>query len=489
MAKECTLEICDEVNIKFHGLDVGTRRALSNSVKFFIPHAKHTPAYKLGRWDGYERFCTIGAASYFNILDVLLPIVQKDGYYINIDDKRLSYDFTFDEVDKNTFSHVKWPKGHQCEGQDIVLRDHQIEIINTYLTNTQSIQEIPTGSGKTLITAALSFMVQKYGRSILIVPSKDLVTQTEADYINMGLDVGVFYGERKDANHQHVICTWQSIESLDKKSKNYDPEFNLDDLMRDVVCVMVDEAHNSKAAVLSKHLTGTFKNVPIRWGLTGTIPLEPHASTHLICGIGRLVNSLTAKDLQEKGVLSNLHIKIVQVNDYKNVFDSYQSELKYLVTDKKRVAFLASIINDITASGNTLILVDRVATGHMLSELIPNSVFLDGTVKSTDRKSEYNKMKTLDDHNIIATYGICSTGIDVPRIFNLVLIEAGKSFIKVVQSIGRGLRVAKDKDFVNVYDVTSTAKYAKRHLATRKKYYEKCSYPSTTFKVDMPTDL
>lgn len=487
MAKDCILEISDEVNVKFHGLDVQARRALTNVLKFFIPHAKHTPAYKLGRWDGYERFCTIGGGTFFNVLDVMLPVVEQHGYYITIDDKRSHYSFDFEHVTKESFTHVTWPKGHQCEGEPIVLRDHQISIINTYLDNPQGIQEIPTASGKTLITAALSSIVEKYGRSILIVPSKDLVTQTEIDYKNMGLDVGVFYGERKEPNHKHVICTWQSIESLDKKSKNFDPDFKIGDLLDGVVCVMVDEAHNSKAAVLSKHLTTTFKNVPIRWGLTGTIPLDGHESTHLICGIGRLLNSITAKELQEKGVLSNLHIHIVQVNDYINVFDSYQSELKYLVTDKTRVAFIASIIRGITETGNTLILVDRVATGEMLEQSIPNSIFLDGSVKSADRKTEYSKYKTSDDNTIIATYGICSTGIDVPRVMNVVLFEAGKSFIKVIQSIGRGLRVAKDKDFVNIYDITSTAKYSRRHLTARKKYYTKCSYPSSTVKVDMPT--
>lgn len=487
MAKDCILEITDEVNVKFHGLEVQARRALTNALKFFIPHAKHTPAYKLGRWDGYERFCTIGGGTYFNVLDIMLPVVEQHGYYVTIDDKRAAYNFQFDHVTKDSFKHVTWPKGHQFEGESIELRDHQISIINTYLDNHQGIQEIPTGSGKTLITAVLSSMIEKHGRSILIVPSKDLVTQTEADYRNMGLDVGVFYGERKETNHTHMICTWQSIESLDKKSKNFDPEFSITDLLKDVVCVMVDEAHNSKAAVLSKHLCTTFKNVPIRWGLTGTIPLEGHESTHLICGIGRLLSSITAKDLQEKGVLSNLHINIIQVNDYINVFDSYQSELKYLVTDKARVAFIAGMIKDITDTGNTLILVDRVATGELLEKLIPNAIFLDGSVKSADRKTEYSKYKTEDDNHIIATYGICSTGIDVPRVFNLVLFEAGKSFIKVIQSIGRGLRVAKDKDFVNVFDITSTAKYAKRHLTARKKYYTKCSYPSSMVKVDMPT--
>ena len=87
MAK-CVLEIRDEVNVKFVGLDVKTRRAISDEVKYFLPYAYHMPAYKLGRWDGCVRYCDIGGRTYMNILDKLLPIVQKAGYEIEIDDRR-----------------------------------------------------------------------------------------------------------------------------------------------------------------------------------------------------------------------------------------------------------------------------------------------------------------------------------------------------------------------------------------------------------------
>ena len=94
MAK-CVLEIRDEVNVKFVGLDVKTRRAISDEAKYFLPYAYHMPAYKLGRWDGCVRYCDIGGRTYMNILDKLLPIVQKAGYEIEIDDKRQSYNFSF----------------------------------------------------------------------------------------------------------------------------------------------------------------------------------------------------------------------------------------------------------------------------------------------------------------------------------------------------------------------------------------------------------
>lgn len=489
MSKECEIEIIDEINIRINGLDVVTRRLLSNTLKHFVPHAKHTPSYKLGRWDGYERFCTIGGSTYFNLLDQIIPILQNAGYYINVNDKRKQYSFEFEEVNVDSFNHVKWPQGHVLEGESMKLRDHQVEVVNTFLKNLQSMQEVATGAGKTVITAVLAHKVQQYGRSIIIVPSKDLVIQTEADFINMGLDVGVFFGDRKEPNHTHVICTWQSIESLNKKSGSKNVDFDLSDLIKDVVAVIVDEAHMTKAKVLSTHLSTTFKDVPIRWGLTGTIPLDACDATYLLVCIGKIVGRLKAKQLQDIGVLSALHINIIQVNDYKTTFDSYQSELKYLVTNEQRVEFLSQIMGEIIKGGNTLILVDRVKTGEMLVNLIPNSVFINGEVGSMDRKNEYSDLKTMDDKTIIATFGVCSTGIDVPRVFNVVLLEAGKSFVKVIQSIGRGLRVAKDKNFVNIYDITSTAKFAKRHLTKRKKFYDDSEYPYSIVKIDMPTDI
>jgi superfamily II DNA or RNA helicase len=120
----------------------------------------------------------------------------------------------------------------------------------------------------------------------------------------------------------------------------------------------------------------------------------------------------------------------------------------------------------------------------MLQERLGNeSVFISGSVKSTDRRKQYSEVQEADNKIIIATYGVASIGINIPRIFNLVLVEPGKSFIRVIQSIGRGIRKAQDKDFVNVWDITSSAKFSKRHLTKRKKFYADAKYPFTIQKV------
>lgn len=479
------LEIIDEVNIRFHDLDVVCRRKMVEAFEFFVPGAQYQPAVRLGRWDGKMSYCTMGGSSYLNLLDRLLPIVQQHGYEVEIDDQRLSTEnFEFELVNEDSYSHIMWPAGHQLAGQPIKIKDHQLNVINSYLENTTGINIAPTGSGKTLITAILSHKVQPYGRSIVIVPTKDLVTQTEEDYINLGLDVGVFYGDRKEYLKTHTICTWQSLESLAKRSKEIDLEIDINAFFEGVVCVMVDEVHKAKADVLRRLLSSYLKNAPIRWGLTGTLPEEEADKVGVVACIGPVLGKINTKELQDLGILAQLHIDIWQLQDLgEAAFDNYQSELKWLTTSLPRLKFLANAITEMAEGGSTLILVDRVQTGEMLQSLIPDSIFVSGKMKSKDRKAEYKEVQEVDGKIIIATYGVASTGINIVRIYNLVLFEAGKSFVRVIQSIGRGIRVAPDKDFVNVYDICSNCKFSKRHLTKRKKFYAEAEFEYKVNKI------
>ena len=130
-----------------------------------------------------------------------------------------------------------------------------------------------------------------------------------------------------------------------------------------------------------------------------------------------------------------------------------------------------------------MILVDRIETGNFIINEIPDSVFVSGKIKSKDRKEQYREVATADDKIIVATYGVAAVGINIPRIFNLVLLEPGKSFVRVIQSIGRGVRKADDKDFVQIWDITASSKYAKRHLTERKRFYKDARYPFAIEKV------
>jgi len=482
----CKLIIEDEVNIKIEGLDVDVRRKLANALKFEVPYARYMPQYKLGRWDGKVSFFSIGGTGYVNHLDTIVSILQRNKVQIvDIDDRRHPIKLDFVPVTETYWKDrgVVWPQGHPAVGEDIILRDYQVEAINNFLNNPQSLQQIATGAGKTITTATLSHISEPYGRSLVIVPNKSLVEQTEEDYINCGLDVGVYFGDRKDLGKTHTICTWQSLNILDKKTKDGSAVLSLAEFLEGVSTIIVDEVHQAKAEVLKNLLTRNLRNAPIRWGLTGTVPKEKFEFESIHASLGPVIGNISAKELQDKGVLSQCHVNVVQLIDTV-VHNGYQEELKYLTTDTKRIEYMAKLLNTVSQSGNTLILVDRISAGEALQDLIPNSTFVSGSVKVKDRKETYDTIREGTNEVIIATYGVAAVGLNIPRIFNLVLIEPGKSFVRVIQSIGRGVRKAKDKDFVQIWDLTSTCKFAKRHLTQRKKFYKEAQYPFTIEKVD-----
>lgn len=486
--KTAIIKICDEVNVQIKNLDVSTRNKIYKELEYFIPYARHMPSYKLGRWNGMVSFATRGGNTSLNLLDRILPIVEKAGYTLEVDDQRETYDLTFPEVTADMFSHINWPEGHPITGEPVILRDYQVEAIKTYLENPQCIQEIATGSGKTLICSALSKITEPLGRSIVIVPNRDLVTQTEADYKNLGLDVGVFYGGRKEYNRTHTICTWQSLNFLDKSTKDKKKDNmalsdeEIDVFVDGVSTIIVDEVHGAKADVLKRLLMGVFANCPIRWGLTGTVPKEDWEFLNILSAIGPVVDRLSAKELQDKDVLANCHVNVQQIQEVVN-FKSYPEENKYLLTNKPRLKYISERITEISKEGNTLVLVQQIKAGELLVEHIPDSVFINGSVKSDARKEEYDSVSTEDCKVIVATYGVAAVGINIPRIFNLVLIEPGKSFVRTIQSIGRGLRRAQDKDFVQIWDFCASTKYSKRHLTERKKFYRNAEYPFKITKV------
>ena len=481
----CKLIIRDEVNVKIEGLEIATRKKLVDRYKYEIPGAKYQPSVRLGRWDGKVAFFQLGGSTYINLLPEIIPFLDSEGYDIElVDTREYSTTYTFTEFKEDTFSNCTWPAGHDRAGEPIIFRDYQVPIINNFLANPQSIQEVATGAGKTIMTAALSKSIEQYGRSIVIVPNKSLVTQTEKDYRNLVLDVGVYFGDRKEYNKTHTICTWQSLNNMLKNTKNGDAIVDIGDFIEGVVCIIVDEVHMAKADALKTLLTGVFSHIPIRWGLTGTVPKEDYEQKSIFCSLGNVVGKLTASELQESGHLANCHVNIVQLVDHVEYKD-YQTELKYLLETNGRLDYMTSLIKTVNESGNTLVLVDRIATGKLLVERLGDrAVFVSGTTKGAKRQEEYDEVATSSDKIIVATYGVAAVGINIPRIFNLVLVESGKSFTRVIQSIGRGIRKAEDKDFVQIWDVTSTCKFSKRHLTKRKAFYKEANYPFTIEKAE-----
>jgi hypothetical protein len=260
----CKVTIIDEVNVKISNLDLDTRKALVKKFKYEDPTARYRPAFKLGRWDGTISFFGLGGTTYLSMLESVLQYLDEKNYYIEVEDLRNPIALDFPEIAADFWGDKTWPEGHRFAGQPIRLREDQVEVINIFLKNPQCMQEISTGFGKTITTATLSKICETYGRTITIVPNKDLVVQTEEDFLNCGLDVGVYYGDRKDLKKTHTICTWQSLNILDKKSLNATEEdelITLAELLDGVQTVMVDECFSADSKVLTPSGYVEIKNI------------------------------------------------------------------------------------------------------------------------------------------------------------------------------------------------------------------------------------
>jgi hypothetical protein len=248
----CKIIIKDEVNCKLEGLDLNTRRKLQRKFEVEIPHARYLPSVRLGRWNGKTSYFDLGGRTYVKLLDDIVPILVDENYDIELEDHRTKHNFEFDAITEDELAHMNWPPGHTAAGTPIKLRDYQIEIINKYLGDAQCLQEIATGAGKTIITATLSRKCQQYGRTIVIVPNKDLVRQTKQDYENIGLDVGVYFGDSKQVDKMHTICTWQSLNNLFKNKKELDEvSDNIEIFLNNQIAIIVDECFHPESLVLT----------------------------------------------------------------------------------------------------------------------------------------------------------------------------------------------------------------------------------------------
>jgi superfamily II DNA or RNA helicase len=480
-----TLRIIDQVNCKFVDLDPFVRKKIVDALKFFIPYARHTPAFKLGRWDGMAAYATAGGGTFINLLDRVLPIVMEAGYEIVIDDKRPVFEVDLPPITEKCFAGHVWPVGHPNQGEEIELRDYQVIAANAFFQNPQSIQELATGAGKSLLTAAISKAVEPHGRSLLIVPSKSLVVQSSETYIDCGLDTGIYFGDHKDTKNKHIVATWQSLEALSKKAKtDQAAAATLAEILDGMICVICDEVHQAKANILKALLTGSLAFIPLRAGFSGTLPREEFDYLSLYASIGPQVGGIKAAELQERGVLANCEIEMIQTIDDHVNFNDYHDEHDWLTSNKERLNWLASYCMELSKNGNTLVLVNKIDTGKYLQSISPGSNFIFGGTKLAKRQEEYTEFRDADNKLLYAGSGIASTGISITRIKYLVLFECGKSHSKVIQSIGRSLRKGFDKDHAYIKDVFSTAKYSKKHGAKRKTFYKDAEYPFTVVKLN-----
>lgn len=310
-------------------------------------------------------------------------------------------------------------------------------------------------------------------RSLTIVPSTSLLIQTKDTIDSMGLPVGEFSGKRKELDQPNIVATWQSLQNNPK-------------LMRDFQCVIWDECHNAKSYVALK-LMNEAVDTDLRIGLTGTVPKDRLDYMNLKGSFGEVLYEVKAKDLQERKILSSIQIyvlKLMYPKEYVNSFIDWNDEIKFLQSNEYFINVLFDLVKDL--EGNTLILLKNVDPCDMIAKEFGID-FISSKFKPEKRKEYFAKFKAGGKYIAIGTYSLLSTGVDIVHINNLILGPSpGKSFTKVIQSIGRGLR-RKDgeKEHVDVYDFTSNLKFDKNHIRKRTKYYLEAGYPYEEIKVDL----
>jgi superfamily II DNA or RNA helicase len=474
----CKLTIKDEVWCYFTGLKTEHQDFLYNKFGIFVDGYFFMPSYKLGRWDGKIRFFEKTGKTYLRLLDEILPYIVDWGYDVDIDDKRKLEKPTedikgtlrsFDSVglaltgeDLDVMGDVEFAPGKKFQ-----LRPYQLQAVKAAIDIGSGFIIAGTGAGKTSITAALSNYYSSHGfRTITIVPSGDLVTQTADWYKSLGLDTGIYSGEEKDIDHLNVVATWQALQ--------YNAE-----ILSEFQCLIWDEAHGVKASVGQKLINENGKHIAFRFGVTGTFPKPEVEQMALKSSIGQILITIPAKWLMDNGYLAKVDIQPIELNEtyVDEEFVDYDAEKAFISKSPARMEMIADIIiSNCAKHGNTLVLVNSISFGEQLASLIKGAVFLYGKSPKDLRKEHYDMFEHNDDLIVIASSGIASTGISIDRIFCLIMVDPGKSFIKAIQSIGRGLRLGHDKTKLAAIDISSKLKWAKKHAKERIKHYKEAQY-------------
>ena len=464
MSKKAYITVKDEVYCFVSGLEPQDQEFLESKFAMMVEGAFFMPAYKMGRWDGKIKFFDKTGKIYFRLLDELVPYLEGWNYEIVLQDERKLVNPVTKQIDKDWFLHKP---GISLK---VELRPYQVDAVRAALAAQSGFIEAATGSGKTWMVAALADLLNvEEKRVMVIVPSSDLVEQTAATFRLGMLDVGIYSGKTKDLHHMTVVATWQALQNNPMIVEDFD-------------AVIVDEAHGATAKTIGELINVHGKHIAYRWGFTGTMP-KPKIDVYTLRGaIGEVLYKISAADLMRMGYLAELEIEPVQLVDdnVEEEFPDYASEKMFLSKSPRRIDLLADlVISKAETYGNTLVLVNSIKQGQQLQKLIKDSVFLYGTTENEVRAEWYSMFEHRDDLIVIATFGIASTGISIDRVFCLMMVDSGKSFIKCIQSIGRGLRKGRDKEKVHCVDVHSNLKWSMKHFRERKKYYVQALYNVT----------
>jgi superfamily II DNA or RNA helicase len=404
-------------------------------------------------------------------------------------------------VDGDLFKKIRpefgMPESFELSKLSLIPYDYQVDAVMSMFKQGRGTILIGTGGGKTLIMSLFLktlFDNIKPFKTLVIVPTIQLVEQTYSDMIEYGIPpeyVSKWSGNNKfiDAN---IIIAGDDI----LQSDNSDTSF-----LRDIEILIIDEVHIVKRQnEINRVIDDT--TTPHRFGFTGTLPEEIIDQWNITGKIGKVIYERKSKELRDDEVLSPVNITILDIEyntktnlellDIKDPTKSpYQKELEFCTTNHFRNEIISIIAK--TTKGNTLVMVDRIAHGELLLTMLKTRTnkdiyFIQGSVDVNDREVVRKIMEENSNVVCIVISSLFSTGINIKNIQYIILCTPGKAKVKLIQSIGRGLRLHKDKKRLVVYDVADNFKYSAKHLTKRLKLYQSEKLDYEIKKINQPTN-
>ena len=456
----------NEVYLTLNNVEPSTSQELTEFFTFEVPGAKFMPMYRNRMWDGKIRlFSPVTGEIYVGLLQYIKKFCKQNNVKYTIEED-IENVRNIVHTDVRNFIRSLKPK---TKDKIVKVRDYQIEAVRLALSRNRCLLVSPTASGKSLIIYSLVRYYHMKGlKTLILVPTTSLVEQMYSDFQDYGWSSGsycqrIYQGYDRKVTKPVVISTWQSIY---KMSKKYFEQFE---------CVIGDEAHQFKA----KSLTGIMTKLhqcKYRFGLTGTLDGTQTHQLVLEGLFGPIEKVITTKELIDKKTLADLKIKciILKHPNIKEKMD-YAEEINYLVSNESRNNFILDLLRHI--NGNTLCLFYLVEKhGKLLFERMKddgNVFFVYGGTETNTREEIRRIVDESKNSTTIASYGTFSTGINIRNINNIVFASPSKSKIRVLQSIGRGLRRSEIKDSILIYDIADDISYNKRRNFTLNHFIER----------------
>ena len=463
----------NEVYIKVE-TEPNIARELSDFFTFEVPGARFMPTYKNRIWDGKIRlFNQMSGEIYFG----LVPYIEEFA-------KRNDISIEYKEGVQNEGEHRATVLGGfirrvspKSKGKTLQIRDYQMDAFTHAVRNNRSLLLSPTASGKSLVIYLLSRWYES-NRVLILVPTTSLVEQMYSDFLDYGyLEAKmqkIYQGHSREITKEVTISTWQSLYKMPRK---FFEQFG---------CILGDEVHLFKAKSLT-NIMNKMHMTQYRHGFTGTLDgMQTHRL--VLEGLFGSVNKVVStKELMDKKTLAKLNIQciVLQYPDKDKKFmkdQSYQDEVDLLVRDTRRNKFIINLTTHL--KGNTLLLFQFVEKHgavlyDMLKDLDRKVFYVHGGTDTQTRENIREITEKEKNAIIVASYGTFSTGINIRNLHNIVFASPSKSRIRVLQSIGRGLRRGDKKSSVVVYDIADDITYLSRQNFTYRHYLQRINIYET----------